>query len=28
VDARNADGHSVDLELDMKTLEVLHEKRD
>lgn len=27
-DARNADGHSVDLELDLKTLEILHEKRD
>jgi len=28
VDARNAEGHPVDLELDMKTLEILHEKRD
>lgn len=28
VDARNAEGHSVDLELDMKSLEILHEKRD
>lgn len=28
VDARNPDGHSVDLELDMETLEVVHEKRD
>jgi len=28
VDARNAEGYAVDLELDMKTLEVLYEKRD
>lgn len=28
VDARNRDGQSVDLELDLKTLEVLHEDRD
>lgn len=28
VDARNAEGHAVDLELDMKTLEILYEKRD
>lgn len=28
VDARNAEGFSVDLELDLKTLEILHEKRD
>jgi hypothetical protein len=28
VDARNAKGEPVDLELDMKTLEVLHEDRD
>ncbi|MEB2346835.1 MAG: PepSY domain-containing protein [Deltaproteobacteria bacterium] len=28
VDARNAEGQPVDLELDLKTLEILHEKRD
>jgi hypothetical protein len=28
VDARNAEGHSVDLELDLQSLEILHEKRD
>jgi len=28
VDARNAEGFAVDLELDLKTLEILHEKRD
>jgi hypothetical protein len=28
VDARNPDGQSVDLELDLETLEILHEDRD
>lgn len=28
VDARNRDGQSIDLELDLKTLEILHEDRD
>lgn len=28
VDAIHPDGHPVDLELDMDTLEILHEKRD
>jgi uncharacterized membrane protein YkoI len=28
VDARHPDGHEVDLELDLQTLEILYEKRD
>jgi len=28
VDAIDAEGHRVDLELDLQTLEILHEKRD